>query len=194
MNRRMSSRKVALTAAFLALAAGGTAACDNPDDDIAGSTYEADSTGQQATPAAVTSPPRSTAPRTTAPSSPRTTAPRTSPPAPAPPVVAEPEESVDEATTDEVFYCADEEGEIVEDDYCADESSSYFLWYSPLYARGLSPGSYLDGGDYFSAGDQEARRAFKLPATGKVGNGTVKTGIVGRGSDGSGIGSGTSGG
>ena len=63
----------------------------------------------------------------------------------------------------------------------------------PSYARGMKPGNYLDDGDYFPAGDREARRAFKLPATGKVGNGTVKTNVVGRGS-GSGMSSGTSGG
>ena len=95
-----------------------------------------------------------------------------------------------------MFYCADEEGEILDEEYCADadETSSYFLWYSPNYARGLTPGTQLDGGDYISAGDREARRAFKLPATGKVGNGTIKTGVVGRGSAGSGISTGTSGG
>jgi hypothetical protein len=52
----------------------------------------------------------------------------------------------------------------------------------------------LDGGDYFAAGDREARRAFKLPAVGRVANGTVKTNVVGRGSGDSGAGSGTSGG
>ena len=170
MARRMSSRRVALTAAFLALAAGGTAACDNPgDDDFSGSTYEWESDDNNADPGSY-EPDLSE---------------------------AEEEEAEDEeAPTDEVFYCADEEGEIVEEDYCADadETSSYFLWYSPSYARGLTPGTFLDGGDYISAGDREARRAFKLPATGKVGNGTIKTGVVGRGSVGSGISTGTSGG
>lgn len=53
----------------------------------------------------------------------------------------------------------------------------------------------LDGGDYFPAGDRASRRAFNLPATGKVGNGTVKTNVVGRcSSGGSGLSSGTSGG
>lgn len=189
--RRMSSRKVALTAAFLALAAGGTAACDNPGDDVTGSTYEPDSNSYQAGPAPTTSSPSpsaSSSPRTTAP---RTTAPRTTAPVPAPPVQPVVTETAEEATTDEVFYCADEEGEILEEDYCADidGTSPYFLWYSPNYSRGLTPGTYLDGGDYISAGDHEARRAFKLPATGKVGNGTIKTGIVGRGSGDSGSGS-----
>jgi hypothetical protein len=176
----MTSRKVALTAAFLALAAGGTAACDNPgDDELAGSTYEWESddhdTGSGSGSGSYGSD-LSEAEETSE---------------------AEEEEAEDtEAATDEVFYCADEEGEILEEDYCADadETSSYFLWYSPGYARGLAPGTFLDGGDYISAGDREARRAFKLPATGKVANGTIKTGVVGRSSGGSGIGSGTSGG
>jgi hypothetical protein len=105
-----------------------------------------------------------------------------------------------------VFYCADEDGEVVDEDECADGgTSSYFLWHSSGYARGLRPGTSLDGGDYFLPGDRAARRAFKLPATGKVGNGTVKTNVVGRSSGGStggdsgstlggGFGSGSSGG
>ena len=173
----MSSRKVALTAAFLALAAGGTAACDSPgDDDLGGSTYEWEADDYNAEPGSGSGSGSYESDLSEA---------------------EEEEEAEDEeAATDEVFYCADEEGEIVEEDYCADadESSSYFLWYSPSYARGLTPGTHLDGGDYISAGDREARRAFKLPATGKVGNGTIKTGVVGRSSGGSGIGSGTSGG
>ena len=172
--RRMTSRKVALTAAFLALAAGGTAACDTSTyDDSDDSTYVYD--GQDAGPGSD--------------------------------AVADTgevddeeyydeDEEEDQEPVDEVFYCADEDGEIVDEDNCADadETSSFFLYHSSTYARGLKPGTYLDGGDSFSAGDRAARRAFKLPPTGKVGNGTVKTNVVGRGSTGSGLSSGTSGG
>ena len=162
----MTSKRVALTAAFLALAAGGTAACDAPAEEDDGytaydsTTYTDDDGGSGAAPAAVADLPE------------------------------EPEEPADE-----VFYCADEEGEIVDEEYCdvdEDESSDYFLWYSPSYPRGLAPGTFLDGGDAISAGDREARRAFKLPPTGKVGNGVVKTNVVGRGSSGGGLSGGDS--
>jgi len=182
----MASRKVALTAAFLALAAGGSAACDNLGDDEFGgeSTYE--SGGYNPGPGSGSGNGSSGSDLAVE------------------PAVADPDEEEaededededEEEATDEVFYCADEEGEIVEEDNCADadETSSYFLWYSPGYARGLRPGTFLDGGDYISAGDREARRAFKLPATGKVGNGTIKTNVVGRSSSG-GSSIGTSGG
>jgi hypothetical protein len=160
----MTSRKVALTAAFLALAAGGTAACDTTYDDP---TYASDSDGYDV-----------------------------GSESDADDWVEDEEEEEEEQPAHEVFYCADEDGEIVDEDKCADadETSSYFLYHSSTYARGLKPGTYLDGGDSFSAGDRAARRAFKLPPTGKVGNGTVKTNVVGRGSTGSDLAGGTSGG
>jgi hypothetical protein len=147
--RRLTSRKVALTAAFLSLAAGGTAACDTYSDDY--ESYETTWTDDSG------------------------------------PYTSDNSGGFDEEEeepTDEVFYCADEEGEIVDAALCDDDegTSSFFLWYSPSYPRGLKPGTMLDGGDYFPAGDRESRRAFKLPATGKVANGTIKTNVVGRGS------------
>lgn len=174
--RRMTSRKVALTAAFLALAAGGTAACDNTYDDSDDATYTYD--GYDAGPGSGTDAVADTGEVDDEDES------------------YDEEEEEDQEPVDEVFYCADEDGEIVDEDNCADadETSSFFLYHSSTYARGLKPGTYLDGGDSFSAGDRAARRAFKLPSTGKVGNGTVKTNVVGRGSTGSGLSSGTSGG
>ena len=168
MTRRMSSRTVALSAAFLALAAGGTAACDGPaDDDFSDSTYTSDSGGYDSGSSGSGSSGIAD--------------------------VEDPEPG--EESDDEVFYCADEDGEIVDEENCDDDdTSAYFLWHSSGYSRGLAPGTVLDGGDYFPAGDRASRRAFKLPATGKVGNGTVKTNVVGRSSGGSGVGSGTSGG
>jgi hypothetical protein len=149
VSRRLSSRKVALTATFLALAAGGAAACDAPsgdDWDSAGTTtdtYEQPPLGGSGT-------------------------------------------VDDEESTDEVFYCADETGEIVAEKYCADDgTSAYFLWHSAGYPRGLKPGTVLDGGDSFPAGDRQSRKDFKLPSTGRVANGTIKTNVVGRGSSGS---------
>ena len=163
MIRRMSSRQVALSAAFLALAAGGTAACDaSPDEDTYETVYSSDSGGYD--------PDDSDEP-------------------------GDVDESVEE-TGDEVFYCADEDGEIVDEEECdtSGGTSSYFLWHSTGYSRGLRPGTTLDGGESFPAGDRASRRAFGLPAAGQVGNGTVKTNVVGRGSGSSGISSGTSGG
>jgi hypothetical protein len=95
-----------------------------------------------------------------------------------------------------VFYCGDEDGEIVDETNCDDDrgTSSCFLWHSSDYARGMPPGTLLAGGDSCPAGDRKARRAFKLPATGAVSNGTVKTNIVGRSSGGSGVVDGSSGG
>ncbi|GAA1583655.1 hypothetical protein [Actinoplanes couchii] len=158
----MNSRRVVLTATFIALAAGGTAACDAPQDEETfytgpGEVYE----------------------------------------------VPDDEEYVDEEPveedTDEVFYCADEDGEIVEAENCDDDTSAgglFFLWHSSSYQRGLGPGERLYDGDYFPPGDKASRKAFKLPATGRVTNGTVKTNVVGRGSTGGGSisGGGTSGG
>ncbi|WP_169792471.1 hypothetical protein [Actinoplanes rectilineatus] len=95
---------------------------------------------------------------------------------------------------DEIFYCADEDGEIVDEDLCDDPDpvTPVFLWHSTGYARGMSPGMSLDGGDSFPATDRSSRRAFSLPATGHVANGAVKTNVVGRSSGGSSVVKGTS--
>ena len=87
-----------------------------------------------------------------------------------------------------MFYCAEADGTIVDEDLCAGgKSAAYFLWHSPYYPRGLRPGAALSGGESFRASDKASRRAFKLSSAGKVSNGTVKTNVVGRGSTGSGL-------
>jgi hypothetical protein len=179
----MTSRSVGLTAAFLALAAGGTAACDSSyedypgGDDTSGFTYDSDP-GGYSNPGSGSSDSGSSGSGSSDSS-------------------GDDDYVADDAddSADEVFYCADEDGEIVDEDFCADDGGyqPYFLWHSSGYARGLSPGTLLDDGDYFPAGDRTARKAFKLPSTGKVSNGTVKTNVVGRGSGGSGF-TGSSGG
>jgi hypothetical protein len=171
--RRLTSRKVVLTTAFLALAAGGTAACDAApsdgyDDEYDTTTYGGYDSGYSGSGS----------------------------------YAEESDDSGDSGDvddseeSDEVFYCADEDGMIVDEQDCVDDTGTYFLWHSSTYSRGLPTGEYLDGGDYFSATDRKARTAFKLPSTGTVRNGTVKTNVVGTGSrTGSGSGSsGTSGG
>ena len=132
VNRRMTSRRVALTTSFLLLAAGGTAACDNSREQ------------------------------------------------------------------DEGFYCADENGTVVDEDYCDDDGNNngggigfvplFFIWHSSSFRPGYPVGSRLPaGGSKFAYNDRAARAQYGLPTTGKIGNGTIKTGVVGKG------GSGTSG-
>lgn len=145
-----------LTATFLALAAGSAAACDSAtptdDGDVSNGTSGDDDGSEPAF-------------------------------AYEEPDAEETDEPDVEEAEDEVFYCADEDGQIVDEDNCDQpDTPNFFLWHSPGYPRGLSTGTQLDGGDYFAPGDRASRRAFRLPATGRVSNGTVKTNVVGRSS------------
>ncbi|MFI7601063.1 hypothetical protein [Actinoplanes sp. NPDC049681] len=95
---------------------------------------------------------------------------------------------------DEGFYCADENGVIVDEDYCDDDNDGggfgggFFIWHSTSYRSGYPIGSRLPaGGSKFAYNDKAARSSFGLPSSGKIGNGTIKTSVVGKG------GSGTSG-
>lgn len=157
--RRRTSRQVALTATFLALAAGGVAACDvstTEDGDPFDPSYQSgvdDYSGGSSDGSYVDD---------------------------------GGEVTLDETETDEVFYCADAQGKIVDDDLCGGGTSTYYLWHSSGYARGLAPGTKLAGGARFKASDRRARATYHLPAAGKVGNGTVKTNVVGSRSTGSG--------
>ena len=93
---------------------------------------------------------------------------------------------------DEGFYCADEQGRIVDEDFCDDNryrgvsSHPYYIYHSPSYGSGLLVGSLLPvGGSRFAYNDSAARTSFGLPSTGRIGNGTVKTSVVGKGGSGS---------
>jgi hypothetical protein len=93
---------------------------------------------------------------------------------------------------DEGFYCADANGVIVDEDFCDDHhhySSGvvpYYIWHSSAYGRGYPVGSRLPaGGSKFAYNDKTSRSSFGLPTTGKIGNGTVKTSVVGKGGSGS---------
>ena len=95
---------------------------------------------------------------------------------------------------DEGFYCADANGVVVDEDYCDDNRSygggggGFFIWHSSGYRSGYPVGYRLpSGGSRFAYNDRAARSSFGLPSTGRIGNGTVKTSVVGKG------GSGTSG-
>ena len=98
---------------------------------------------------------------------------------------------------EEGFYCADANGVVVDEDNCDDDGNSggggvgflpFFIWHSSSYRPGYAVGSKLPaGGSRFAYNDRAARSSFGLPATGRISNGTIKTGVVGKG------GSGTSG-
>lgn len=91
---------------------------------------------------------------------------------------------------DEGFYCADANGVIVDEDYCDDNRSyhsggGYYIWHSPSYRSGYPVGSKLPtGGSKFAYNDAASRSKFGLPSSGKIGNGTVKTSVVGKGGSG----------
>jgi len=100
-------------------------------------------------------------------------------------------------TQDEGFYCADENGVVVDEDNCDDDSNRagglgllpFFIWHSSGYRSGYPVGSRLPaGGSKFAYNDRAARSSFGLPASGKIGNGTIKTSVVGKGGSGSGTG------
>ncbi|WP_106125913.1 hypothetical protein [Pseudosporangium ferrugineum] len=93
---------------------------------------------------------------------------------------------------DEGFYCADENGVIVDEDYCDDDynggggGGGFFIWHSSGYRSGYPVGSRLPaGGSKFAYNDKSSRSKFGLPSSGKIGNGTVKTSVVGKGGSGS---------
>jgi hypothetical protein len=97
---------------------------------------------------------------------------------------------------DQGFYCADENGTVVDEDNCDDDrhvggaglAFLPFIWYSSSYRPGYAVGQKLPaGGNRFAYNDRAARQSFGLPPTGKIGNGTIKTSVIGKG------GSGTSG-
>ena len=88
---------------------------------------------------------------------------------------------------DHTFYCVDQNDTIVDEDECDDRrgvgvGGLFFLAHSARYAKGLRPGTKLPaGGQKFAYNDTAARTQWGLPANGPVTNGTVKTGVVGRG-------------
>jgi hypothetical protein len=86
----------------------------------------------------------------------------------------------------EGFYCADANGLIVDENYCDGNrfhgGTPYYIWHSPGYLAGYPLGSRLPaGGSRFAYNDQAARKSFGLPTTGKIGNGTIKTNVLGKG-------------
>lgn len=141
MTRRISSRRVSLPVTFLLLAAGGLAACDEPNE------YE-----------------------------------------------------------DGHFYCSDANGVVVDESHCDESSSNYnsnsmiFFMGSSTHTPPAGHSSYPTGSRLpsntvkFKVTDKVARTNLGLPATGRISNGTVKTGVVGKGGAGSSIKGGSGGG
>ena len=102
---------------------------------------------------------------------------------------------------DEGFYCADENGVIVDEDNCDDNGGGgvgllpFFIWHSTGYRPGYAVGSKLPpGGSRFAYNDRAARQSFGLPTAGRISNGTIKTSVVGKGGSGTGKSSSKSGG
>jgi hypothetical protein len=87
---------------------------------------------------------------------------------------------------EQVAYCTDQDGKIVDDEYCDDgyhgPGAGFFFLYLGGFGRGLPVGSVLPaGGTRISPTDAAARRSAGLPSTGKVTGGTRVSGGLGSG-------------
>lgn len=85
---------------------------------------------------------------------------------------------------EQVAYCTDEDGEIVDDDFCDDgyDGGGLFFLYVGAFRPGLPLGSRLpSGGTRIDPGDRQARQRAGLPASGKVTGGTRVSGGIGSG-------------
>ena len=93
-------------------------------------------------------------------------------------------------------YCVDEDGEIVDDDYCDDDyrgpGAGFFFLYLGGFRSGLPVGTVLpSGGTRIDPRDSAARERAGLPGSGRVSGGTRVSGGIGSGVGGSGNRSGT---
>ena len=87
---------------------------------------------------------------------------------------------------EQVAYCTDEDGKIVDDQYCDDgyhgPGAGFFFLYLGGFGRGLPVGTVLPrGGTRISPTDTTARRNAGLPSNGKVSAGTRVSGGIGSG-------------
>jgi hypothetical protein len=87
---------------------------------------------------------------------------------------------------DQVAYCTDEDGTIVDDEYCDDgyrgPGAGFFFLYLGGFRPGLPVGTVLPrGGTRINATDTAARQRAGLPANGKVSAGTRVSGGIGSG-------------
>ena len=91
---------------------------------------------------------------------------------------------VGEDEEEQVAYCTNEDGEIVDDDFCDDgyNGGGLFFLYVGGFRSGLPVGSRLpSGGTRIDPRDTQARQRAGLPATGKVSGGTRVSGGIGSG-------------
>jgi hypothetical protein len=87
---------------------------------------------------------------------------------------------------DQVAYCTDENGKIVDDDYCDDDyhgpGAGLFFLYLGGFRSGLPVGTVLPrGGTRINPTDSVARSRAGLPSTGKVSGGHRISGGLGSG-------------
>ncbi|HJX42212.1 MAG TPA: hypothetical protein VJ352_00940, partial [Geodermatophilus sp.] len=87
---------------------------------------------------------------------------------------------------EQVAYCTDEDGEIVDEDYCDDDyrggGGGLFFLYLGAFRPGLPVGSVLPrGGTRVDPRDTAARQRYGLPGTGTVASGSRVTGGIGSG-------------
>jgi hypothetical protein len=91
---------------------------------------------------------------------------------------------VGEDEEEQVAYCTNEDGEIVDDDFCDDSynGGGLFFLYVGGFRSGLPVGSRLpSGGTRIDPRDSQARQRAGLPATGAVAAGTRVSGGIGSG-------------
>ena len=91
---------------------------------------------------------------------------------------------VGEDEEEQVAYCTNEDGEIVDDDFCDDgyNGGGLFFLYVGGFRSGLPVGSRLpSGGTRIDPRDTQARQRAGLPATGAVAAGTRVSGGIGSG-------------
>jgi hypothetical protein len=93
----------------------------------------------------------------------------------------------DDDEQEQVAYCTDEDGEIVDDDFCDDgyRGGGLFFLYLGGFRPGLPVGTVLpSGGTRINPTDSAARQRAGLAATGAVAAGTRVTGGIGSGTGG----------
>jgi hypothetical protein len=91
---------------------------------------------------------------------------------------------VGEDEDEQVAYCTNEDGEIVDDDFCDDgyNGGGLFFLYLGGFRSGLPVGTRLpSGGTRIDPRDTQARQRAGLPASGKVSAGTRVAGGIGSG-------------
>lgn len=89
-----------------------------------------------------------------------------------------------EEEQEQVAYCTDEDGEVVDDDYCDDgyRGGGLFFLYLGAFRPGLPVGTVLPaGGTRVDPRDSAARQRYGLPGSGTVASGTRVSGGIGSG-------------